>query len=87
MKLTQSERFKIAQEDKWTKEKPTQSGIYWMIPHPGDKPMICHVRMDDDGKDALVRFPGDYSVNFEFVGAWHWCGPIEPPEFLEFPHD
>jgi hypothetical protein len=61
----------------WTKERPTQAGVYWL--HIRDK--TESVTCNNDLGLLLFAIPGYnvQSVNSGFFNGAYWIGPIEVP--------
>ena len=62
---------------KWTKERPKESGWYWV-----DDGKVQIAWVDFDGKDISVLFLNDFVYDIsEFKQEYvEWAGPIPEPE-------
>jgi hypothetical protein len=70
---------------KWTMEKPTKPGVYWIytVPVWEKEPIVTVVELYLTGDQIIFDIPCDgyeFEITITPERTTHWMGPIEPPE-------
>lgn len=59
----------------WTKEKPKNSGYYWLRGCPVEGIIFLHM-----SKISVIGDERSLSINDSYFKGGEWYGPLEPPK-------
>lgn len=65
---------------KWTDQKPTESGFYWLKDGSAEVVVQVDIGLFDSFRREYVWFPGSDSLTELYKITGQWAGPITPPE-------